>query len=440
VTVVVGDNFNVEGGPYPYEPADLIVGLANLGLVVNKLEDLQIRFSPPDKSEQLGLARIVLTSDKSAAESVVRSVSTNDAALQRVASHDKPVDTDPIGQVLWGLRGLFAAEHAGFMPTLGKNRIVGRVHGVGKVSHGGGSDPVSASAADSPLLTTRAAGPGSGVRVGVLDTKLFPQSWLAGGWSAQFSDTDYDPGDALYAQGHATFVTGLVLTQAPGATAQVRAVLGPDGRADSWQVAKEIVELGRSGIHVLNLSFLCYSEDNQPPLVLSAAVDRIDPDVVIVAAAGNHGALPDSEGNPRTDDQTRKPAWPAALDDVVAVGAADEHGDRADFSPDAPWVDLLAPGVLVLSTYLPRAKPSRSAGIVEFGGFARWSGTSFAAALVSGAIAAGTDPGRVSSRDALQNILTSEQVKRSRPQAQTELTGQSARPAPDAPYVKLRTF
>ena len=210
-------------------------------------------------------------------------------------------------------------------------------------------------------------------------------------------------------EGHATFITGLVLGQAPGATVEVRGVLDEDGTADSWQVAHEIVRFGRSGIDVLNLSFLCYSEDGQPPMVLTAAIDRVGPDVVVVAAAGNHGDLssdPSDPADPATGNQNRKPAWPAALDGVIAVGASHPDGTRADFSPDAPWVDLQAEGVGLRSTYLMRAQTSSSDPTpVEFNGFAEWSGTSFAAALVSGAIAASTDPGRISSRDAARDII-----------------------------------
>ena len=63
---------------------------------------------------------------------------------------------------------------------------------------------------------------------------------------------------------------------------------------------------------------------------------------------------------------------------VVAVGAGepDATGDfvSATFSPDADWVGLIAPGNDIYSIY-------------KASGYATWSGTSFAAAAVSGAIA-----------------------------------------------------
>ena len=153
-------------------------------------------------------------------------------------------------------------------------------------------------------LPPRAAGPGRGVRIGVLDTRLYPQPWLAGGWAARYSDTLTDFSQTLTAEGHATFVTGLILRQAPGATVEVRGVLDEDGTAYSWDVAKAMVEFGRSGLDILNLSFSCYTEDGEPPLVLSAAVDRLPQDVVVVAAAGNHGSPQDADGNPRSSVAT----------------------------------------------------------------------------------------------------------------------------------------
>jgi subtilisin family serine protease len=94
---------------------------------------------------------------------------------------------------------------------------------------------------------------------------------------------------------------------------------------------------------------------------------------VVVAAAGNHGTA--------RRGRMAAPSYPAALDNVIAVGA--RNGTRAaDFSPTAPWVDAMAPGVDVVST----CDPNRDASAL----FGTWSGTSFAAAVVSGAIAAKT--------------------------------------------------
>jgi subtilisin family serine protease len=101
-----------------------------------------------------------------------------------------------------------------------------------------------------------------------------------------------------------------------------------------------------------------------PPLVLERAVEALrDKAVTIVAAAGNNGPA-------------SKKMWPAALPQVIAVGADKAgHPEAASFSPvNHEWVDLMAPGEKVYSTY-------------ECEGYADWDGTSFAAPAVSGAIA-----------------------------------------------------
>jgi membrane-anchored mycosin MYCP len=104
------------------------------------------------------------------------------------------------------------------------------------------------------------------------------------------------------------------------------------------------------------------------------------------------------------------PMWPAALDDVVAVGASDGNGHHAQFSPDLPWVNFLAPGVGVDSTYLTGRIRAGSQDVhttttsEPFTGWANWSGTSFAAASVSGAIAARIKPGHRTAREALDDL------------------------------------
>jgi membrane-anchored mycosin MYCP len=62
---------------------------------------------------------------------------------------------------------------------------------------------------------------------------------------------------------------------------------------------------------------------------MSRAIALIGPNTVVVAAAGNHGGI---EG--MVDGFTKKSAvWPAALPDVVAVGAIDENGKARLFQP-----------------------------------------------------------------------------------------------------------
>ena len=378
------------GARNAFYTADLIVALEHVDEVARTLDRFGVVFADADRSEGLGLARVEVQDDRVAAATL------GDAVLGELRAQGRPTPgwtaTTDMDRVLAALRTHFAEQYAGWTPTLGKNRLVGHVvGGGGKISFGGGPGLRATEVRPQP----RQQSPGHGVKVGVLDSSISAHPWLAGGWVSPFHDV-LGAADGTHAvAGHATFVTGLVLSQAPACTVDVRGVLSDvDGESDSWTVAKEIVALGRDHVDVLNLSFVCYTEDGQPPLVLATAIDRLDARTVVVAAAGNHG----DPATAATPDDCRKPGWPAALDDVIAVGAAHPGGEAAVFTPaDAAWIDVLAPGVEVVSTYLTGRVDLRhevaAPTFEQFDGFAVWSGTSFASALVSGAIAARTRPG-----------------------------------------------
>ncbi len=401
-----------EGARHAYFSSDVIVASKHRAAVAAVLAESGVGFDEVDDSTDLGLALLTLHDDRAAADAMARAVAAE--------LGDRPTPAGPadgaadLDLFLHRLRGWFALRYAGWSPTLGKNRLVGQViGGGGKISHGGGGNP-SPSAGGLPDRSTmkKGSGDGRGVRVGVLDTSLSSHEWLSGGWVAAASDVlPRTPRSGAYAvpAGHATFVAGLVLRQAPAAVVEGRRLLSDDlGQADSWTAAKEIAAFGATRPDVLNLSFACYTEDGQPPLALSTAVDRLDPGTVVVAAAGNHGDLVLGPGE--DEDDRRKPAWPAALTSVVAVGATDDTGTLATFTPpDVQWIDVLAPGVEVVSTFLDAEVDLDSGGASSperFEGFASWSGTSFAAATVSGMVAARTRPGRVSARDAYESLLS----------------------------------
>lgn len=326
-------------------------------------------------------ARLRMTRVKLDASAGVRHLRAFEPGLYEKAAADADaeglthVDLDIL---LRCLRTEFARAHSGWVPTFGKNRVVERLRG-SYVVDGGGRGGLSKTkryvvdgggrgrrSAVRHQVGKRERLPGAGVRVGIVDTGLFPHPWLAGAYLAFSSDLVPDgPVD------HATFVAGMVLRQAPGALLEVRAGLDDQATSDTWTIAKTVADLASGGADVVNLSFGCTTEDQRAPLVLRAAVDALPDRTVVVAAAGNHN----EPGKPA------EPVWPAALDDVIAVGALD-GAVPADFSPSAPWVDAMAQGVDVVSTCNP-------AGKGEF--FGRWSGTSFAAAAVTGTIAAGID-------------------------------------------------
>lgn len=324
---------------------------------------------------------------------------------------------------------LFDALYAGFstdlhwVPTFGKNRWLASVVPQNKTDPGAaplnktdpGDDgaPRAVDPADVEW-PARTPSPGAGVRVAVADTGVAerPQFW----GRVVADESSLLPArvqDAPAQAGHGSFVTGLVLKRAPGATVLARKVLDAPAATDSWQVAKDLVRLAGDRVDILNLSLGCHTSDDQPPLVFARALARLGPDVLVVAAAGNFA-----------QDHPRKAVWPAAFEEVLAVGATDGNGTRPDWSPDpekAPWVDVQAVGDKVTSIYLEGTVASAfdQRGTVTarrpFQGFGEWSGTSFAAARVSGMIAAGTEPRHVGPREALKNLIDKAEVHDSRP-------------------------
>jgi subtilisin family serine protease len=147
-------------------------------------------------------------------------------------------------------------------------------------------------------------------------------------------------------------------------------------------------------IKVVNLSFggAVFTDEAAN---LESALDELDPGIAVVAAAGNDGN--DNMVWPAAFAVQRKD--PERLGQVISVGALDERRlipaaaipPRAAFSNYGPWVTAYAGGVQVLGPFVDYYETGRD----DFGlrppqhyrGWARWSGTSFAAAKVSGRIA-----------------------------------------------------
>ena len=400
-----------------YASNEIIVTQPDLKEVLRELDQLGLQADETDADERLGLTLLALPHLDEGIRRLRQDPGRADLIQDASAAWQFGVDAGTqVGEIpdldllMFAVRAHFRDQFRGWVPTMGKNRTIHHpgLEGFPHVSGGGQGDPTQADGSDTPWSPRRSE-PGTGVQVGLLDTKLWQHPWLAGAYTSAAAAliAPGDDADRKYpaTAGHATFVAGRILDRAPGARLEVRPVLNDDSLGDVWNAAKHIADLAASGTNVLNLSLGCFTSDGNPPLALATAIDRVSPETVVVAAAGNYDEADISEGLTRTT-----PMWPAALDDVVAVGASDGNGRPAQFSPDLPWVDFLAPGVGVESTYLMGCIRAGSRDVPTnatsrpFTGWASWSGTSFAAASVSGAIAARIKPGHRTAREALDDL------------------------------------
>jgi hypothetical protein len=182
--------------------------------------------------------------------------------------------------------------------------------------------------------------------------------------------------------GHGTFISGIVRRLAPDATIVNLGVLTGFGDGDDFTVGQGIARLlGKvQSVDVVNLSLSGYTDDDGPPLAIAAAIRAL-------CAAGNHPVVVAAAGN----NASSRPAYPAALDDVIGVAATDDV-TRAWFSNYGRWVDACAPGVDVVSTFFVfDGKAVAADGYSDpdafRDGWAVWSGTSFSAPKVAAQIA-----------------------------------------------------
>jgi thermitase len=242
------------------------------------------------------------------------------------------------------------------------------------------------------------------VTVAVIDTGIdytHPDlaSHYAGGYD--FVHSTFDPLDD---HGHGTHVAGTIaaslenLTGSPGAAEGVVGVApqarllaykvcAADGTCSDFAVIQAIARAVADGARVINMSL----GDTQYSQALADAVqDAWNAGVVIVAGAGNDG--------------TTAPFYPAALENVVAVGAFDEDHRRASFSNYGTWVDIAAPGNYVLSTY-PASRCTDAGVPGDTGCYAWLSGTSMATPHVAGAAALLWSRGDVTSHTQVVDLL-----------------------------------
>ncbi|WP_241254709.1 S8 family peptidase [Brevibacillus sp. SYP-B805] len=145
--------------------------------------------------------------------------------------------------------------------------------------------------------------------------------------------------------GHGTHVAGIIAARTNNRVGiagmswnsrlmPVKAI-GADGSGTAFDIAQGIRWAADHGADVINLSVGNYTSS---AALREACRYAYDKNVVLVAATGN--------------DATDQPGYPAAYREVFGVSAVDHNRNRADFSNYGDYVDVVAPGVDIASTYI----------------------------------------------------------------------------------------
>jgi major intracellular serine protease len=218
---------------------------------------------------------------------------------------------------------------------------------------------------------------GESVVIAIIDTgvdKYHPDLMksVIGGYNF----TTADPNDYHDRNGHGTHVAGTIAANqnntgvvgvAPACKLLILKALDDNGSGySSWIVNAINYATDWKGPNGEKVTAISMSLGGPDDINEHQAIKRaVENNVLVICAAGNSG---DNDFN--TDEMD----YPAAYSEVISVGAVDLNFNPATFTNTNEEVDLVAPGVDIISTYLE-------------GSYAVLSGTSMATPHVSGAAA-----------------------------------------------------
>jgi subtilisin family serine protease len=209
---------------------------------------------------------------------------------------------------------------------------------------------------------------GEGIKVAVLDTGIAYKHPDLQGAVLDMRDFTNSPSGPMDVNGHGTHCAGIIAARdnslgvvgvAPESKLLIGKVLDDNGRGSAemlvagikWAIASQ------ADIISMSLSSAYPSED-----VYKALMEAIAAKKFVICAAGNSGPMLDTV------------EYPAAFEEMIAVGSIDRRRNISAFSSRGRQVDIVAPGDQILSTFPPR-------------GLAVLSGTSMATPFVAGVAA-----------------------------------------------------
>jgi len=192
--------------------------------------------------------------------------------------------------------------------------------------------------------------------------------------------------------GHGTHVAGIIAARrnntgvvgvAPKVKLLIGKVLGDKGRGSHEALAEGIRWASDQGAHIISMS-LGSSEENDK--VHEAIKDAYSKGILLICSAGNK--VHKGQDLVPGDKEKESLDYPAKFDETIAVGAINRDLKVPYYSPGEHKVDIVAPGDKITSSYPPQI-------------CAVLSGTSMAAAFVSGVVALILSKTKVKSREEL---------------------------------------
>ncbi|MFA7636342.1 MAG: S8 family peptidase [Monoglobales bacterium] len=210
---------------------------------------------------------------------------------------------------------------------------------------------------------------GEGIKVSVIDSGVdLYHPDLVGRIKKYANFTSPNREDVTDENGHGTHVAGIIAASkngrgivgvAPMASLYIAKAFDKHGMADDYSVSKSLDWLMENKVNIINMSF----SSSKVPSYYDKIKKAYDMGIIIICAAGNSGNI-----------KNRQLGYPGRFSETISVASVDMNGKVSDFSSKNVGADIAAAGFEILSCY-------------PGGRYARFSGTSMAAPIISGAAA-----------------------------------------------------
>lgn len=203
---------------------------------------------------------------------------------------------------------------------------------------------------------------GAGITVAVIDSGVNQHIALQDGVKRlELTELTDDTSQLGHGTAVASIISGnhpLTLGVAPASEILSIRITDDQGSSNSFNLAEGIIAAVDGGAQIINISM---GSEGNSSIVADAVSYAQSLGAVIVASSGNEGL--------------NTPAYPAAYDGVISVGAIEATGEHLDFSNTGENLSISAPGYQVNAAWGEDLLTA-------------FSGTSASAPFVSGAIAA----------------------------------------------------